>query len=66
MNAEFNAEAARMLFHKSIKKYYNPQEIAEILVNSLSEFDIQVRAHHDENEQWFLDYQDNINEISVK
>ncbi len=39
---------------------------AEAVIETINAIDKQVRASHLENEQWFLDWQDKLNEISVK
>jgi hypothetical protein len=39
---------------------------AKEILDKVKQFDTQVRSAHLENEQWFLDWQDKLNEISVK
>ena len=39
---------------------------AEWLIKQIEEFDKTSRIYSKQNEQWFLDFQDKLNEISVR
>lgn len=45
---------------------YLLKRFAECAVKRLEIIDKKVRKHHFENEQWFLNFQDKVNEISVR
>lgn len=55
-------------FKKMTKDGEKPdfEEKAKWLISILDEFDKTARAFNQEDEQWFLDWQDAINEISVR
>ena len=42
------------------------QNDARAIIEAVDIFDRTVRDLNKENEQWFLDWQDNLNEISVR
>ena len=42
------------------------KDFLDIMIEQLETFDSLVRKAHYENEQWFLDFQDKLNEISVR
>lgn len=44
----------------------NFRENAELLLKIIDNYDKTARLLGQENEQWFLDWQDTINEISVR
>lgn len=44
----------------------NFKENAELLLKVIDNYDKTARLLNQENEQWFLDWQDTINEISVR
>ena len=44
----------------------NIKRFLEITIGQLEVLDNLVRKAHYENEQWFLDFQDKLNEISVR